>query len=66
MLSCEFGVEEDMWMQEENLQSKVIAKQVSFLRKSPRGLFQFPLTPIFHLGSCHKLQELWQRDLTEL
>jgi hypothetical protein len=66
-LSCEFGVDEGMWMQEENLQSKVIAKQVSLLRRSSRGLFQFPLLPTFHLGSCHTLlQELWQRDLIEL
>lgn len=57
------GVNEDMWMQEENLQGEAIAKQVSFLRKS-RGLFQFPLPPIFHLSSCHTLQELWQRDPT--
>lgn len=53
-------------MQEENLQGKVIAKQVSFLRKSSRGLFQSPLPPVFHLSSCHTLQELWQRDLTQL
>lgn len=32
----------------ENLQSRFIAKQVSFPRKSSRGLFQFPLTPIVH------------------
>lgn len=63
---CVSGVNEDMWMQEENLQGKVIAKQVSFLRKSSRGLFQFPLPPVFHLSSCHTLQELWQRDLIQL
>lgn len=47
MLSFEFGVDEDMWMQEENLRSKVIAKQVNFLRKSSRGLFQFHSHPSF-------------------
>lgn len=63
---CVSGVDEDMWVQEENLQGKVIAKQVSFLRKSSRSLFQFPLPPTFHLSSCHTPQELWQRACTQL
>lgn len=31
-------------------------KQLSFLGKSTRGLFQFPPTPVFHLGPCTHCQ----------